>query len=328
MFVMKLNCAFLASAVSLALIAPTAPAASQLANPPVVQPADFEAGRRAILAMTGNFRVRFDMRETTPWREEYQPLEPKTSGGHEVVRVIADTGRFISLQHLLVVEHEGQTHIIKHWRQDWTYEPETVLVYSGPSRWTVEPVPAERRAGTWSQTVWQVDDSPRYGAVGRWTVTGGVPRWRSDWTWRPLARRDAIRSPAYDRYLGINRHSPAPDGGWIHWQDNMKMGGVDGEVVPFVQEIVLNTYRPHDDFDVEAADRYWTATRDYWSAVRDEWALAARETGGISIAEQADTGTVISGRLLEMGTEIFEGESDAAAATAEARRLIREATRR
>jgi hypothetical protein len=158
-------------------------------------------------------------------------------------------------------------------------------------------------------------------------VTGGVPRWRSDWTWRPLARRDAIRSPAYDRYLGINRHSPTPDGGWIHWQDNLKMGTVDGEVVPFVQEIVLNTYRPDSDFDVDVADRYWAATRDYWAAVREAWALAERETGGVSVAEQADTGTVISARLLEMGTEIFEGERDGAVAAAEARRLIAEATR-
>jgi len=288
---------------------------------------DFEAGRRAILAMAGNYRVRFDMRETTSWREGYTPLDPKTSGGHEVVRAIADTGRFISLQHMLVVEHEGQTHVIKHWRQDWTFEPESVLVYAGPSRWTVEAVPEERRRGAWSQTVWQVDDSPRYGGLGRWTITGGVPRWRSDWTWRPLARRDAIRSPVYDRYLGINRHSPMPGGGWIHWQDNMKMGTVDGAVVPFVQEIVLNTYRPDSDFDVDVADRYWAATREFWAAVREAWSLSERESGGISVTEQADSGTVISARLLELGTEIFEGEGDTAAAIAEARRLIGEATR-
>ena len=317
---------FLLGIVAGALIG-TVPATAQLPNPPIQQDADFETARRAILAMAGNYRVRFDMRETTSWHQGYTPLEPKTSGGYEVVRVIADTGRFISLQHLLVVEAGGETHVIKHWRQDWTYEPESVLVYAGPNRWRTERVPAGRRRGAWSQTVWQVDDSPRYGGVGRWTITGGVPRWRSDWTWRPLARRDAIRNPPYDRYLGINRHSPAPDGSWIHWQDNIKMGGVDGAVAPFVQEIALNTYRPFSDFDVAAADHYWAATQAYWAAVRDEWARTERDTSGIQVTEEAENGNVIAGRLLELGTEVFQRRRQTEPAIVEARRLIREATR-
>jgi hypothetical protein len=203
-----------------------------------------------------------------------------------------------------------------------------VLVYTGPNQWTTEAVPEARRRGAWSQTVWQVDDSPRYGSVGRWSVTGGVPRWRSDWTWRPLARRDATRHPPYDRYFAINRHSPTPDGGWIHWQDNLKMGLVDGAVVPFVQESVLNTYRPFAEFDTAYADRYWAATRDYWAAVRAEWDSVQRAHGGIRITEEAQAGTVISGRLLEMGTEIVEGRLQTPAAIAEAQRRIREATAR
>ena len=304
------------------------PAAAQEPVPPasIVRPADFEASRRAILAMAGNYRVRFDMRETTSWRSDYTPLAAAASGGHEVVRVIADSGRFISLQHLLVVDADGMPMVIKHWRQDWTYEPETVLAYVGPNQWRVQSVPEAARPGAWSQTVWQVDDSPRYGAVGRWTVTGGVPRWRSDWTWRPLARRDAIRSPRYDRYLAINRHSPTPDGGWIHWQDNLKMGNVEGASVPFVQESVLNTYRPLSDFNVAIADRYWAATDDYWEAVRGEWSRVERDQSGIHIQEEAQTGNVIASRLLEMGTEIFEGRMETSAAIAEARRLIAEAT--
>jgi hypothetical protein len=240
--------------------------------------------------------------------------------------VIADTGRFISLQHMLVVEHEGQRMVIKHWRQDWTYEPETVLTYAGQGQWRTEAIPAERRRGAWSQTVWQVDDSPRYGSYGRWTTTGGVRRWRSDWTWRPLARRDATRTPRYDRYLAINRHSPTPDGGWIHWQDNQKMGLVDGQLVPFVQESVVNTYRPFSDFDTAVADRYWAASRDYWAAVRAEWDAVQRAQNGIRIPEEAQAGNPIAGRLLELGTEIAAGTRQTPAAIAEAQRLIREAT--
>ena len=107
------------------------------------------------------------MQESTPWRSGYTPL-PKISGGHEVVRVIGDTGRKIMLQHLLVVDMgEGKKMVIKHWRQDWEYEPARVLTYSDRDAWTWTALSPEERKGMWSQTVYQVDDSPRYGGWGK-----------------------------------------------------------------------------------------------------------------------------------------------------------------
>lgn len=317
--------------LSATLLAPASLAAQPAATP---RPAGaqapaasaFETDRQSILAMAGNYRVRFDMRETTLWRGDYVPIAASTSGGHEVVRVIEDTGRFISLQHMLVAEHGGEAHVIKHWRQDWTYEPEHVLVYAGQGRWNQEAVPAEQRRGAWSQTVWQVDDSPRYGGVGRWLDNAGVRRWESAPNWRPLARRDATRSPRYDRYLAVNRHASTPDGGWIHWQDNQKMGLVDGQVVPFVQESLLNTYTPFADYNVAAADTYWAASRDYWAAVRAEWARAENADRGITLTEEPQMGNTIAGRLFEMGTEVAEGRMQTPAAIAEAQRIIREGT--
>jgi hypothetical protein len=182
------------------------------------------------------------------------------------------------------------------------------------------------RHGRWSQTVYQVDDSPRYAGWGEFTTVGGVRRWRSNWTWRPLARRDAVRHPVYDRYLAINRHQNTPDG-WIHWQDNMKMGLVGGKLTPIVQESVLNTYARFDGYNVKAADDYWTATKAYWAAVRAEWGKVAAARGGIGIKEEAETGTVVSARLLEMANFIQDGTMKQAAAIAEARRLIEGSTR-
>jgi hypothetical protein len=315
-----------ASAVTMA--APLAPAR---ADAPVAQsPADakaaFDADRQSILAMAGNFHVTFDMRETTPWRAGYTPIPAKVMGGEESVRVIEDTGRRIILQHLLVVKTEdGKTHVVKHWRQDWTYEPETVLVYAGEGQWRLDPVPAAMRAGRWSQTVWQTDDSPRYGGWGQWTEEGGVRRWRSSWTWRPLARRDAVRHPPYDRYLGINRHSPTPDG-WIHWQDNIKMGKVDGKLVPFVQESVLNTYKRGDDYDVAAADAYWAATKDYWAAVRSLWEQAIAARHGVHVAEVAETGSASGERLMGFADDIQAGKLKTSAAIAKAKAVIAEVT--
>jgi hypothetical protein len=287
--------------------------------------AKFKSDRDLILAMAGNYRVSFDFRETTAWQADYTPIEPKTSGGHEVVRVIEDTGRVIRLQHLLVAEYEGKTHVIKHWRQDWTYEPEKVLVYEGQGHWTLEEVPERLRKGRWSQTVWQTDDSPRYGGWGEWSDEGGVPRWRSNWTVRPLARRDALRKPVYDRYRAINRHSPTPTG-WIHWQDNIKQGQRDGQIIPIVQESVLNSYVRFDGYKVAAADAYWTKTAAYWAEVRKAWDEVIAAQGKLSVGEVAETGSTATERLMGLADDLVEGKIKQADAVRRARLVITEVT--
>lgn len=285
----------------------------------------FELDRADILAMAGDYKVTFDMKETTAWRDDYEPIKAKISGGHESVRVIEDTGNKIVLQHLLVVGEDDNPFIVKHWRQDWEYEPKQILVYAGRGEWVLEDVPETKRKGRWAQTVYQVDDSPRYAGWGQWKTTNGVREWSSNSTVRPLARRDATRNPVYDHYRAINRHQPMP-GGWIHWQDNSKMKWVDGKAMPYVQESVLNTYKKFDEYPVEAADHYWVKTKDYWKVVRAEWDAAMAKHGGITVEEEANTGTVISGRLLEMGTKISNGEMKEGKAITEAQSLIRDAT--
>jgi hypothetical protein len=311
---------------ALAIAAPLAFGAVQpldaLAEPvAAARPADaFERDRKAILAMAGDYKVRFDFRETAAIDPAYTPLPPKTSGGHEVVRVIEDTGRHIKLQHLLVVDAGGAPMVIKHWRQDWTYEPQTVLTYAGNGRWTVTPVPEAERTGAWSQTVWQTDDSPRYGGVGRWNHAFGEARWTSGPTWRPLARRDAIRNPPYDRYDAINRHALTP-AGWIHLQDNVKIGPKDGALQTVVYEDGLNTYERFSAFDVAAADDYWSKTKGYWAEVRRAWEAAAAD-GVVAVEEEADAGAVTGPELMGLAEQIVGGEVSEADAIARARALI------
>lgn len=288
----------------------------------------FEQDRQAILAQVGDYRVRFDMRETVGLQADYQPLEPKRSGGTEIVRIVYDTGDRISLQHILVMYHQGQTILVKHWRQDWAYQPETVLTYAGPNQWTLTPVSAEERRGAWSQTVWQTDDSPRYGGVGRWSYDNGMTVWTSGPTWRPLARRDAVRNPVYDRYLGTNRHVIRP-GGWVHIQDNVKMTGRNGGgPQAVVQEDVVNTYDASTAFEPKPGDDYWAATKDYWAEVRAAWdAVIARE-GGVHVQEVAETGAVTSAPLMDLADQINAGTLTAQAAVERGRALIADATRR
>ena len=286
----------------------------------------FERDRQAILSQAGQFRVHFDMRETVSFDADYDPLEEKLSGGSEIVRVVYDQGDRISLQHILVMAHGDKTVVVKHWRQDWAFQPKAVLTYAGPNQWRMQDIPAEERIGAWSQTVWQTDDSPRYGGYGRWTYDNGLTQWVSNPTWRPLARRDAVRNPVYDRYLGTNRHILRPTG-WVHIQDNMKMSGRNGGTpVAIVQEDVVNTYEPSTSYDPKAGDDYWAATKDFWAGIRASWDAISARDGGIYVEETPETGAATGIPLMELAQKIQDGELSTEAALAQGREIIAKAT--
>ena len=312
----------LAFALAVSPVALAASAHAQTAVQATAQYGDRTRDHAAILAMAGTFKVTFDMRETTPLVAGYTPFPAKLSGGHEVVRVLVDTPDHVALQHLLVVaDGNGKTMVIKHWRQDWVYEPTRMLVYTGPGRWTQRAVPEAERRGAWAQTVWQTDDSPRYGGIGRWRYDDGATRWTSDETRRPLARRDATRGVPYDHYVGTNRHVLTPNG-WVHEQDNAKIGAKDGRPVTFVHEYVVNTYVPASDFPVAAAEAYWAKTGDYWAAVRRQWDAAIDRRRGVTLREVADTGSATAHELMLLADDLVSGETTTAAATQEATALI------
>jgi hypothetical protein len=123
------------------------------------------------------------------------------------------------------------------------------------------------------------------------------------------------------------RRSPA---GWIHWQDNIKMGpetaAADAKIVPFVQESLLNTYVKFDGYNVKAADDYWAATKDYWAAVRTAWDAAIARDKGVAVAEVADTGSASGARLMTYADELQAGKLTEADAIARAQTVIAEVT--
>lgn len=324
--------AILIAAALLTGAAPAATAAAQsvASSTAPARNAQFERDRQSILAQAGQYRVRFDMRENAVFRAGYEALDEKLSGGNEIVRVVYDHGDRISLQHILVMEHDGKSMVIKHWRQDWVYHPTQVLTYAGPDEWILTSVSDADRTGAWSQTVWQTDDSPRYGGVGRWSYDNGMAEWTSNVTWRPLARRDAVRNPVYDRYLGSNRHALTPTG-WVHIQDNLKMApahGDGGDPTAVVHEDVTNTYSRWDGYSAKPGDDYWAATKDYWAAIRDAWDAAIARGNGVHVEEEADTGVVTGMPLMDLAQKIQDGQITQDAAIAQGRRIIEDATKR
>jgi hypothetical protein len=198
----------------------------------------------------------------------------------------------------------------KHWRQEWAYEPERLHVYSGDDRW--RQVSPESSAGRWAQTVFQVDDSPRYAALGEWDHNASYSAWKSDETWRPLPRRETSVRMDYSVLVGTNRHTILP-GGWIQEEENLKtVLDDDGKVSrrsPYVaRELGVNRYELIEGFDFSGADAYWDSTAAFWSDVRAAWDEIFATHSAFQMREVVD-GVALWQAMFEYAAELEDGAS-------------------
>jgi hypothetical protein len=286
----------------------------------------FERDRRAILAMAGEFRSSFEFIETVGFEPGFEPARPYQSWSTEVVSVIEDSGPQISLQHIIVmffVDRNGDRQgpvVQKHWRQDWVYEDASLHEYVGHERWR-ERVPdrAERR-GRWSQSVFQVDDSPRYEAFGNFVHAANYSAWTSDETRRPLPRRESSVRDDYDVLIGTNRHTITPTG-WVQEEENLKAvlesdAQVSGDSAYLAREIGLNRYERIVDFDFSAGREYWALTGAFWADVRSVWRDIYSSRSGFTLAERVDDEALFQ-PMFEFAYELEQGtEYDPAAGRA------------
>ncbi|BDY04406.1 DUF6607 family protein [Ferrimonas sp. YFM] len=244
-----------------------------------------ERDRRAILAMAGDFRVSFQFVETAGFVADYLPTAPYFSWGTEHVHVLAEQEDFISLQHTLVMFFEtdaGEVHgpmVMKHWRQDWTFEDTELHVFLGNRTWSRERRDAAEVAGQWTQAVYQVDDSPRYEVVGKWQHGEGYSAWQSQTSHRPLPRREFSVRDDYNLLEGEHRITLTPNG-WLHEQFNRKVMKPSpfGTTKDYLaQEVGVNRYERITEPRLDAAQAYWHKTQGYWQAVRDTWREVYRD---------------------------------------------------
>jgi hypothetical protein len=288
------------------------------------QQTQFQQDRKAILAMAGTYDVGFDFKETVAIAPGYKLMPEKRTGGDEVVTVIADAGRFISLQHILVAGPADDPTVVKHWRQDWVYEPAKVLRFKGRHTFEMDAVSASQRAGAWSQTVYQVDDSPRYGGVGRWKHDGGVSTWTSDISRRPLPRRDDTTRVDYDVVQAVNRHTITP-WGWSHEQDNSKLKLTGKGPEEIVREVGVNSYRRNDRMNRKPADDYWAKTAGLWSDVRKVWTKLETNGRAFTVADDPQ-GSELYSPVLDVADELAAGRIDEKKALEQVTELIRKQT--
>jgi hypothetical protein len=259
---------------------------------------DRERDRRAILAMAGTYRATFDFLEVVPFTAVAKPNAPYQSWGTEKVYVDTNRDDAVSLVHILemrVVQKDGtvtEPMVTKHWRQDWQYQPTHVVEYRGRDRWERRKLANSESKGNWSQTVYQVDESPRYASVGRWQHSASMSTWISSDTWRPLPRREWSVRDDYQVLLGTNRHTIGP-AGWVQEENNLKTV-LDAErridaAKPYVaREYGLARYERLRDADFAAADHYYDRTRGFWDQVRDTWSEVFAKQGNVTLKGPVD----------------------------------------
>jgi len=275
-----------------------------------------ERDRQAILAMAGTYRASFDFLEVVGFRPGFVPDRPYQSWGTEYVYVRRNEPRFVSLQHLLVMfvrTADGAMQgpfVTKHWRQDWRYEDSELLTYRGHNTWAKERLPPEQVQGTWTQAVFQVDDSPRYEAYGRWEHLGNVSTWRSSTTWRPLPRREFSVRSDYHVLIGTNQLTITPTG-WVQEEENLKVvldeGGRPLTRQPVVaQELGLNRYERLAHFDDSAGRRYRERTEPFWQEVQAAWEEIIATRDRFTLRAAPDQGQLFT-PLLEYAEKLYDG---------------------
>ena len=225
----------------------------------------FEKDKEAILKMTGIYKVNFDFAETFSNDTSYKFYPRYKEWGIEYVFPLETSNNKIVLQHLLII---NDSTIIKHWRQDWVYQNTELLQYKTDKAWEKKYITADQAKGTWTQKVYQVDDSPRYESYGTWNHVDGRHFWEATAD-APLPRRDLTKRADYNvmrRHMKIEILSD----GWILDQDNEKIVKTKDE------EKQLCWEKGHERFvsgnhNAEPAQKWWNTHQKFWTDTRLVW---------------------------------------------------------
>ena len=221
----------------------------------------------AIKSLCGCFEVTFKYAETFATDKNYQLKDKYTAKGLEWAGLVEGSDKKFVIQHILVVD---DSMIVKHWREDWTYQTTDLLMFNQNMQWKKVKLPSAQVAGQWTQSVWEVDDAPRYQGTALWIHQNGQHFWKNA-TDAPLPRREYTKRSDYNVLNRGNTISITNDG-WVHEQDNSKIVRKDGQAdQTLVLEKGYNIYKKVDDNKCFAAKDWWTKNVAYWNKVRTNW---------------------------------------------------------
>jgi hypothetical protein len=243
----------------------------------------------AIKSMCGCYEVQFNFAETFQYPKDslsYTKSKTKHEKGLEWIELIEDQPNKLSLQHLLITG-SSEDAIVKHWRQDWLYENNSILNYSKENSWKFEKLNAQKTKGQWTQKVFQVDDSPRYEGSATWVHYDGRHYWENT-TDAPLPRREHTKRNDYNVLKRTNVHEITARG-WIHDQDNIKIiRNEKGEDYVLAEEKGRDLYTKVAESKCKTAQEWWNKNKILWDKIRNEWEVVLSKNKDIKIKNTID----------------------------------------
>ena len=245
----------------------------------------FEQDRNAIKSLAGFYKVTFNYAETFSPNDDYKFHDRHRSSAKEIAILVEDSPKKIVIQHLLVMR--GDSMIIKHWREDWTYEDTKILTFDKEDTWKNVTLKPEEVKGKWTQKVFQVDDSPRYQAIGSWVHVDGRSQWLS-YSDSPLPRREHTERNDYNVLNRRNFVYLTPTG-WMFEQDNKKMVRTPGEKDKMIaQEKGLEEFVKTDPKSFAYSQEWWKKNESFWKDARDIWDNVFASNATVKLAPKVD----------------------------------------
>lgn len=261
-----------------------------------------ESDQKIIDKLCGCFQVDFRYAETFSPDPDYRFHDREETGGTaELALPIEWSERKIVIQHLLIV---GPATIVKHWREEWTYEDPVIWRYQGDRTWVKEILPASAVKGKWTQSVWEVADEPRYQGFSQFIFTDGKIIWQNT-TDAPLPRREYSKRNDYNILRRTNRLN-ITDSGYLHEQDKQKIIRQKGRDQLLVEEKGHNIYQRIPEAECLAAKEYWKKNGSYWSRVRNIWAGYLATHQSITLKNKVDN-RMLHEYLIDLGND-FEAQ--------------------
>ena len=240
--------------------------------------------QQAVKSLCGCFEVDFKYAETFAADTAYKFHPRYQAAGLEwVVAEESNPNKFV-LQHLLLVD---DSMVIKHWREDWEFEKNDWLVFNHDATWKQVAGNKEKSKGQWTQTVWEVDDAPRYQGSSNWVASNGKYYWENTAD-ASLPRREYIKRNDYN-VMQRNNRIIVTDSGWVHEQDNKKIIRKDGAPDTYLaEEKGYNIYRKTDDGKCKQAAAYWEKHKQFWVTVRQAWQETLKDKSAVRLIPKAD----------------------------------------
>lgn len=240
--------------------------------------------REAIKSLAGFYKVTFNYAETFSPDDDYKFHDRHRSSAKEWAVILEDSPKKIVIQHLLVMR--GDSMIIKHWREDWTYEDPQILVYDKNDTWKKVTLAAADTKGKWTQKVYQVDDSPRYQAIGTWVHVDGKHQWQSN-SDSPLPRREYTERSDYNVLNRGNTLYLTPKG-WMFEQDNKKILRTESGDKLLAMEKGMEEFIKTDPKSFGYAQTWWKQQQNFWKDARDTWDAIFAENSVIKLTSKVD----------------------------------------